>query len=120
MTMKNEMLTLEELDRVNGATLDEVYELSRRMLSHDKSGFLRTVGPVAQDIAKFCQNTLQFGQLAAPANLIIKKGVSNILTARGIKHDLSVGFLGTGWGDDPNRYEFNGKRISHAEVMKMI
>ena len=118
--MKKEILNMEELNGVNGATLDEVHELSRRMLSHDKSGFLRTVGPVAQDIAKFCQNTLQFGQLAAPANLIIKKGVSNILTARGIKHDLSVGFLGTGWGDDPNRYEFNGKRISHAEVMKMI
>lgn len=118
--MTNEILTMQELDRVNGASLTEVYELSRTLMKHDKNGFISKVGPALNDIASFLQDTCKVGKIAGPLNILLRNAVASQLSDRGIKTDLSVGILGTGMCDDPNRYEVGGQRISHAEVLKMI
>ncbi|MBR2734056.1 MAG: hypothetical protein IKD80_07415 [Selenomonadaceae bacterium] len=118
--MKNEMLTMNELDRVNGTSLTEVHELSRTLMKHDSNGFISKVGPVLSDISAFLQDTCKVGKIAGPINILLRNAVASSLSSKGIKTDLSVGILGTGMCDDPNRYEVNGQRISHAEVLKMI
>ena len=118
--MKNEILSMEELDRVNGATLGEVQDLARTMMAHSNNSFISKVGPVLNDISAFLQDTCKVGKLAGPMNILLRNAVADGLSSKGIKNDLSVGALGMGYYDDPNRYEYNGQRISHAEVLKLI
>ena len=58
--------------------------------------------------------------LAGPVNILLREAVGKGLSQLGISHDLSVGVLGTGFMSKDNKYSYNGKSISHADVLKMI
>ena len=114
--MKNEMkfnrINDIELDNVSGGTLTEVNQVADEFAK--KGGMF---GKIVADVhAKLNDKS----GLAGPANILLRNAVSKGLSSMGISNDLSVGFLGTGGGSDPNKYSFGGKSISHAEVLNMI
>ena len=101
-----------ELDAVVGGTLTEVNQLA--------DAFARKGGMFGKIVADVHDKLNDKSGLVGPLNIALREAVGNGLSQLGISHDLSVGFLGTGAGSDANTYSYNGKSISHDEVLKMI
>lgn len=101
-----------ELDVVAGGTLTEVNQLADAFAR--KGGKL---GEIAADIHSALNSK---SGLAGPVNILLREAVGKGLGELGISSDLSVGFLGTGAGSKANKYSYNGKSITHAEVLKII
>ena len=101
-----------ELDNVSGGTLTEVNQIADE--------FARKGGMFGKIVADVHAKLNDKSGWAGPANILLRNAVSKGLSSMGISNDLSVGFLGTGGGSDPNKYSYGGKSISHADVLGMI
>ena len=114
MTITNdyEKMNEVELDAVVGGTLTEVNQLADALAR--KGGMF---GKIVADVHGKLNDK---SGLVGPLNIALREAVGNGLSELGISHDLSVGFLGTGAGSDANTYSYNGKSLSHDEVLKMI
>ena len=108
-----------ELDRVSGGTVEEMWDLTKRIMDVNP-GFLGRFGSIASRVADVLQNKTGVGKISGPINRLIAKCVSDYLKCDGITADISIGFAGTGAFDRPNRYSYNGQRITHAKAMSLI
>ena len=108
-----------ELDRVSGGTVAEMWDLTKRIMDVNP-GFLDRVGSIASRVVDVLQNKTGFGKISAPINRLLAHQVAAYLKCDGITADISIGFAGTGAFDRPNRYSYNGQRISHAKAMSLI
>ena len=106
MKLQNDVLTMENLDEVSGGTVGELEDLTKAMVSN----------PVLKVLGTF--------ETHVPGiNRIMANQVENILSENlNIEADISLGFLGTGLGSDPNTYtdRKTGQAISHQEVLNRI
>ena len=116
MKMKNAMTNKKlndfELDFVAGGTLTEVNQLA--------DAFAKKGGIFGEVVAEIHSALSDKSGVAGPVNILLREAVSKGLSQLGISHDLSVGVLGTGFMSKDNKYSYNGKSISHADVLKMI
>jgi hypothetical protein len=101
-----------ELDFVAGGTLTEVNQLA--------DAFAKKGGTFGEVVAEIHSALNDKSGLAGPVNILLREAVGKGLSQLGISHDLSVGALGTGFMSKANKYSYNGKSISHDEVLKMI
>ncbi len=98
-------LNSKELEMVNAGTVTELSELMQAISSNGVlRGFMAAHGhtPVL--------------------NLLDKIPVQEMLYDLGIDSDISVGFLGTGIGSDPNKYVSlkTNKAMSHQQVLDYL
>ena len=102
-----EQLNDEELEKIAGGTVNELDDLTTAMVS--KWPAIATLGKVAAHTPGL--NRI----LANEAENILKRDL-------GIEASISLGFLGTGLGSDPNSYRdlATGRGLSHAEVLDRI
>ena len=112
MTKMEKKLTTEEMDLVAGGTLAELNDLAK--------AYCRKGGMFGKIVADAYSKVDGKSGLVGPVNFLLKKAVGDALSELGIKSDMSVGFLGTGGGSDPNKYWYKGNRIAHAEVLKIV
>ena len=116
MKMKNAMINKKlndfELDFVAGGTLTEVNQLA--------DAFAKKGGTFGEVVAEIHSALSSKSGVAGPVNILLREAVGKGLSQLGISHDLSVGVLGTGFMSKDNKYSYNGKSISHADVLKMI
>ena len=111
-SMKLNRMDAFELDHVNGGTLTEVNQLA--------DAFSKKGGTFGEIVAEIHSALNDKSGLAGPVNILLREAVGKGLSELGISHDLSVGVLGTGFMSKANKYSYNGKSISHDEVLKMI
>ncbi len=98
-------LNTRELETVNAGTVNELTELMQIIASNGVlSAFLTVHGhtPVL--------------------NILDKPSVQELLYDLGIDSDISVGFLGTGIGSDPNKYVSlkTNEALSHQQVVEIL
>ena len=110
--LENKKLNDFELDFVAGGTLTQVNELA--------DAFAKKGGTFGEVVAEIHSALNGKSGLAGPVNILLREAVGKGLSQLGISHDLSVGALGTGFMSKDNKYSYNGKSISHADVLKMI
>ncbi len=110
--MTNKKLNDFELDFVAGGTLTEVNQLA--------DAFAKKGGIFGEVVAEIHSALNSKTGLAGPVNSLLREAVGKGLSQLGISHDLSVGVLGTGFMSKENKYTYDGKSISHAEVLKMV
>ncbi len=105
MKMNEKEMNLDEMEIVNGATVNEFSELQQAMLNN----------PALRKLAGF-------GSHVPLSNMGGRDAVKNILRAHGIDADISLGFLGTGIGSSANRYinRHTNEEISHQEVLRIL
>ena len=106
MKLQNDVLTMENLDEISGGTVGELEDLTKAIVSNP---VLKVLGTFETHIPGF--------------NRIIANEVEDILkTKLNIDADISLGFLGTGLGSDPNTYKdtATGQNISHQEVLNRL
>lgn len=108
----NKKLNDFELDFVAGGTLTEVNQLA--------DAFAKKGGVFGEIVAEIHNALSDKTGLAGPVNILLREAVGKGLNQIGISHDLSVGVLGTGFMSKDNKYSFNGKSISHSDVLKRI
>lgn len=101
-----------DLEIVVGGTLTEVNQLA--------DAFSKKGGTFGEIVAEIHSALNDKSGLAGPVNILLREAVGKGLSELGISHDLSVGVLGTGFMSKANKYSYNGKSISHDEVLKMI
>lgn len=101
-----------DLEIVIGGTLTEVNQLA--------DAFSKKGGTFGEIVAEIHSALNDKSGLAGPVNILLREAVGKGLSELGISHDLSVGVLGTGFMSKANKYSYNGKSISHDEVLKMI
>lgn len=108
-----------ELTLVSGGTVEEMWELAERICAKGP-GVLKHSKWIAK-ANNYLQNSTKVGKAVGPLNKLMVLCVEGYLDeALGIKADISIGFLGTGVNEDPNRYSYRGRRIDHQEVLSMI
>lgn len=115
----NERINDIELDCISGGTVEELYDLTKKIMDVNP-GFLGTLGSGAVRVADFLQNGTKVGKITGPLNALLSSAVNKYLKNNGISADISIGFLGTDLGSDPNRYSYNGQRISHSKALTLI
>ena len=102
-----EQLTDDELDQVAGGTVREYEEICSAMANN----------PILKSI-------LETGSHVPISNQVDKVLIEDVLKVEmGIKADISLGFLGTGLGSDPNTYKDlrnGGQSMTHAQVINRI
>ena len=101
-----------ELDFVAGGTLTEVNQLA--------DAFAKKGGTFGEIVAEVHSALSSKTGVVGPLNILLREAVGKGLNQLGISHDLSVGALGTGFMSKDNKYSYNGKSISHDEVLKII
>ncbi len=105
MKMNEMEMNLEEMEMVSGGTVNELSELLQTIGENGALGaFLKVHGhtPVL--------------------NILDKTPVTELLYDLGVDADISVGFLGTGIGSDPNKYVSlkTNKALSHQQVIQIL
>ena len=110
--LENKKLNDFELDCVAGGTLAEVNQLA--------DAFAKKGGGFCEVVADIHNALSGQSGIAGPVNILLREAVGKGLNQLGISHDLSVGVLGTGFMSKSNKYSYNGRSISHDEVLKMI
>jgi hypothetical protein len=112
-----EMLNIEELDKVSGGTVDqfnEIYSAIEKQagVAGDISNAVR--GIVKEIPAVGAAGTSIWRNAAAPmAELVLKKEY-------GIDAKISIGWVGTGFRESDNQYSRNGKSLTHQEVLGIM
>ena len=101
-----------DLEIVVGGTLTEVNQLADE--------FAKKGGKFGEIVSEIHNALSGMSGVAGPVNIALREAVGKGLSELGISHDLSVGVLGTGFMSKANKYSYNGKSISHDEVLKMI
>ena len=101
-----EQLSDEDLEKVAGGTVGELEDLTKAVLDN----------PVLKALGTFETHVPGVNRLVANEMEKILKNNLNI------EADISLGFLGTGLGSDPNTYKdlATGKNITHQEVLNRI
>lgn len=116
---ENMKIDEQELTKVSGGTVGEMWDLTKKILQVQPgalSGF-----KYAAQVAEFLQGNVPGGKLTGPLNCALAAAVESYMNkSYGVKTHVSVGFLGTGWGDEANTYSYGGKRINHQEAMSRI
>jgi hypothetical protein len=110
--LENKKLNDFELDFVAGGTLTQVNELA--------DAFAKKGGTFGEIVGEVHSALSSKTGVVGPLNILLREAVGKGLDQLGISHDLSVGALGTGFMSKANKYSYNGKSISHDEVLKMI
>lgn len=108
-----------ELNRVSGGTVAELWDLTKQIMDVNP-GFIGRFGSLATRVADVLQNKTGVGKITAPINILLANQVAAYMKEDGITADISIGVLGTGAFDRPNRYSYKGQRISHARAMSLI
>ncbi len=115
MTKALEMkkVNLGAMGNVTGGTVNQTQELWKAILS--KQG---TVGAIGDAVTFIANKVPGAGELS---NCVIAHGCEKILDLQfGMKANLSVGWLGTGFRESGNSYSIGNKSYSHAQVLDMI
>ena len=107
-----------ELTLVSGGTVEELWELAGRIFEVQPN-FLRHF-KWEMKAADMLQNGTKVGKVTGPVNKLLAWAVEGYMNCDGINADISIGFLGTGVNESPNRYSYGGRRISHKEALKLI
>ena len=103
--LKNEILSEEQLDTVNGGTVGEFNELISAIV---KNPFFNALGKIAGHVP--------FG------NEHLIEDVTKELDNMGIKASIDLGWHGTGINSKNNKYtdKYSGESLTHAQVLKKI
>ena len=113
MKLQNEVLTMENLDEVNGGTCDQLHELTKAFTSNNNIlGFFADAAELASNYKLGCVGNIP---LAYAMESFLKKDFH-------INSNISVGWGGSGFRESGNTYSemSTGKALSQAEVVKRL
>ena len=113
MKLQNEVLSMEELDNVNGATCEELHELTKALTSNNN--VLNFFADAAELLSKYKAGCLGNIPLAYAMQSFLKNDL-------GINSNVSVGWGGSGFRETHNTYSdrATGASLSHADVLKRV
>ena len=113
MRLQNDVLTMEALDEVTGATGDQLHELTKSFTSNNNVlNFFADAAELATKIKVGCIGNIPLAY--AMENLLEKD--------MGIKANISVGWGGSGFREVGNSYTdmATGKALSHSDVAQRL
>ena len=113
---ENEALTMEALENVNGGTVAEF---------NDIWNALEKQAGVAGDISNGLRKILDLlpgGDVGSAAWRMAAAPLAEkmLKDCYGIKSNISIGWVGTGFRESHNSYSKNGKGLSHQQVLDII
>ena len=113
MKLQNEVLTMENLDEVNGGTCDQLHELTKAFTSNNN--VLNFFADAAELASKYKAGCLGNIPLAYAMESFLKKDFH-------INSNISVGWGGSGYREVDNTYSemFTGKALSQADVVARL
>ena len=113
MKLQNDVLTVDELNSVNGGTCSELHELTKALTSN--SNILNFFADAAELASKYKLGCIGNIPLAYAMESFLKNDL-------GINSNVSVGWGGSGFRETGNTYsdKYTGASLSHADVLKRV
>ena len=107
--MTDKELNVEQLENVTGGTVNELEDLFRAVF--------RRKGGSDGDFVTFAAHMPLYGNMETESIVYYY-----LRDNMGIRANISLGFLGTGAGSDPNTYKDmrTGQALTHQEVMARL
>ena len=112
----NEILSEEQLDNINGATVAEFTEIYAAL--EKQAGVVGTVSEGLRTVL----NHLPGGKIGTSAwnNVAAPLAEKALKDCYGIDSNMSIGWLGSGFRESGNQYSKNGNGLSHQQVLDII
>ena len=112
MKLQNEVLTMENLDKVSGGTCDQVHELTKAFLGNNAIlGFIADAAELGSKYKAGCIG-----------NIPMAYAMEGYLKGLGINANISIGWGGSGFRESGNTYtdKCTGESLSHDEVVQKL